>query len=87
MPVVIDFWAPQCEPCKIISPIFEEFSNSADFELIGFYKVDTDAQEEIAQEVGIRAMPTFAVFIKGAKIDEVTGAHPPSLEKMLQASA
>ena len=71
----------------MISPVFETLSDDERFGHIGFYKVDTDAQEEIAQEVGIRAMPTFAVFIKGAKIDEVTGAHPPSLEKMLQASA
>lgn len=87
MPVVIDFWAPQCEPCKIISPIFEEFSNSADFELIGFYKVDTDAQEDIAQEVGIVEMPTFISFANGGKIGEYTGDTPEELENLITTSA
>ena len=71
----------------MISPVFEAMSDDERFGHIGFYKVDTDAQMMIAQEVGIRAMPTFAVFKNGAKIDEVTGAHAPSLENLLQTSA
>lgn len=70
----------------MISPHFEAMSDDERFGHIGFYKVDADAQEEIAQEVGIRAMPTFALFKKGAKIGEITGAHPPLLENLLQTS-
>lgn len=71
----------------MISPIFEKFSNSADFGHIDFYKVDTDAQEDIAQEVGIRAMPTFIAFKNGAKIGELTGANPSGLENLIITSA
>jgi thiol-disulfide isomerase/thioredoxin len=54
--VVIDFWATWCGPCKFISPIFEKLSALQEHQGIKFYKVDVDEQEEISQEVGIRAV-------------------------------
>lgn len=84
---MIDFWAPWCGPCKFVSPIFEDFSNNADFGHIDFYKVDTDAQEGIAQKAGIRTMPTFIVFKNGVKIGEIVGPNPPALENLLKTSA
>ena len=77
--VVIDFWATWCGPCKMISPIFEKISETVS-DKVGFYKVDVDDQAQIAQEVGIRAMPTFEFFKDGKKIETVVGADPSKLQ-------
>jgi thioredoxin 1 len=84
-PIVIDFWATWCGPCRVISPIFEKLADS--HPTLGFYKVDVDEQEQIAAEVGIRAMPTFAVFHKGNKVNELVGANPQGLEILLAKGA
>ncbi|KAJ3813822.1 putative thioredoxin [Lentinula aff. lateritia] len=86
-PVIIDFWATWCGPCKQISPVFEKLSTKPDFAGVKFYKVDTDAQEAIAQEVGITAMPTFMVFRNGDKIEETKGALPANLTKLVEKAA
>ncbi|KAJ4489257.1 putative thioredoxin [Lentinula lateritia] len=86
-PVIIDFWATWCGPCKQISPVFEKLSAKPDFAGVKFFKVDTDAQEAIAQEVGITAMPTFMVFRNGEKIEETKGALPANLTKLVEKAA
>ncbi|KAG5643292.1 hypothetical protein DXG03_001219 [Asterophora parasitica] len=85
-PSVIDFWATWCGPCKMISPIFERFSNAPEFEGVKFFKVDVDAQEQIAQEVGVRAMPTFILFKDGKKVKDVVGANPQALQTLVSES-
>ncbi|KAF7980696.1 hypothetical protein HWV62_43934 [Athelia sp. TMB] len=82
---VFDFWATWCGPCRQISPEFEKLSGA--HEHIDFYKVDIDDQPEIAQEVGIKAMPTFKLFKKGEQINEVVGARREPIVALLQQAS
>ncbi|CEQ41913.1 hypothetical protein JCM5296_002149 [Sporobolomyces johnsonii] len=79
--VIIDFWAT----CKVVSPVFAKLSDS--FPNIGFYKCDVDEQEEVAAEVGIKAMPTFIFFKNGAEVGKVVGADPNKLKAALEHHA
>mmetsp|Transcript_19887 Transcript_19887/g.39317 ORF Transcript_19887/g.39317 Transcript_19887/m.39317 type:complete len:106 (+) Transcript_19887:43-360(+) len=81
--VVVDFTASWCGPCQRIAPHFESLSEK--YPQVSFAKVDVDAQSEIAQECGIRAMPTFQLFREGRKVDELTGADVVALEEKIRA--
>ncbi|MFI8483954.1 thioredoxin [Streptomyces rubrogriseus] len=83
-PAVIDFWAAWCGPCRQISPVLENISKEPENSGIDFYKVDVDDHQDIAQEVGIKAMPTFVVFKDGNKVGELVGANPAGLKQLVQ---
>ncbi|KAJ6258759.1 Thioredoxin-1 [Drechslerella dactyloides] len=79
---VIDFHAVWCGPCKAIAPFVQKLSE--EHTDAAFFKVDVDEVPDVAQECGIKAMPTFQVFRKGQKIDEVVGASPASIKAAVE---
>ena len=76
--MVIDAFAVWCGPCKVIAPKVVEYSKQ--YTDARFYKVDVDEVPDVAQELGIRAMPTFVVFKDGELFETVVGANPPAIE-------
>ncbi len=75
VPVVVDFWAPWCGPCRMMAPNFEAASRSL-APKAQFVKVNTEDYPQLAQPYGIRGIPTIIVFKNGAEVDRVSGALP-----------
>jgi len=74
-PVLVDFWAPWCGPCRMIAPIIDEIAKKYAGK-VRCLKLNTDESPSIATEYGIRSIPTVMVFLKGEKSDTVIGAVP-----------
>ena len=82
IPVIVDFWAPWCGPCKAIAPILEQISDEQG-DKIKIVKVNVDDNQKYAADFGIRSIPTLLIFNKGELKNQIVGSIPNMCFKLL----